>query len=234
MPSFDIVKQAEPDMTFRASAICGAFDLEIEHVKEQFKGNIDIEGKEWNVGLIVGGSGTGKSTIAKEVFGDYYCRGYDYNSKSIVDDMPKDKSIKEIELTFTSVGFSSPPSWLKPYDVLSNGEKMRTDLARAILEGEEIIVFDEFTSVVNREIAKTGSYAISKAVRRMDKKFIAVSCHKDIIEWLEPDWIYDTDKKEFCFFTKGGTKDRLSNWKSTELTTLLKSKYGRFSESITI
>src|SRR5699024_3879774 len=146
------------------------------------------------IGLIVGGSGTGKSTIAKDVFPENYLRGYEYNAKSVIDDMPKDKGFKEITKIFTSVGFSSPPSWLKPYDVLSNGEKMRVDMARGILEEREMLVFDEFTSVVNREVAKTGSYAISKAVKRMGKKFVAVSCHNDIIDWLEPDWIYNTDE----------------------------------------
>jgi outer membrane receptor for ferrienterochelin and colicin len=52
---------------------------------------------------------------------------------------------------------------------------MRVDLARSILEDREIVAFDEFTSVVNREVAKTGSYAISKAVRKMNKKFIGLS-----------------------------------------------------------
>ena len=33
--------------------------------------------------------------------------------------------------------------------------------------------------------------AIAKAVRRRKQKFIAVSCHHDIIEWLQPDWIYE-------------------------------------------
>ena len=79
--------------------------------------------------------------------------------------MPKEKSVKEITKAFTSVGFASPPSWLKPYSVLSNGEKMRCDLAKSILEEKEIVVFDEFTSVVNREVAKTGSFAIQKIGR---------------------------------------------------------------------
>ena len=187
MPSFDIVKEVNPDETFRVNSIINNFDLDVEHIHEQFKGNIDIEDKDWNVGLIVGGSGTGKSTIAKQCFADYYIKGYEYSAKSVIDDMPKSKSIKDIEKVFTSVGFASPPSWLKPYEVLSNGEKMRVDLARSILEDKELIVFDEFTSVVNREVAKTSSYAISKAVRKQGKKFIAVACHRDIIEWLEPD-----------------------------------------------
>lgn len=233
MPSFDIVREINPDLTYRVSSVVSAFDLDLQHVKEHFTGNIDLAGKEWNVGLIVGGSGTGKSTIAKEVFPEAYIVGYEYNKKSVIDDMPQDKSIKDIEKTFTSVGFSSPPSWLKPYDVLSNGEKMRVDLARSILEDNELIVFDEFTSVVNREVAKTSSYAISKAVRRADKKFIAVACHKDIIEWLEPDWIYDTDQKRF-FIVRESTTALKCNLKYTGLTMQIKNKSGKCLESITI
>ena len=123
MPCFDIIKDINPNNTFRVSSVCGAFDLDIGHFKEHFKGIRDIEDKEWNIGLIVGGSGTGKSTIAKEIFGKEYFDNFEYKSKSVIDDMPKEKSIKEIEMAFTSVGFSSPPSWLKPYGVLSNGEK---------------------------------------------------------------------------------------------------------------
>lgn len=233
MPSFNIVKKVEPEKTFRVSSIVGAFDLDLEHINEHFQGNIEIEDREWNVGLIVGGSGTGKSTIAKEVFKENYIKGYEYHAKSVIDDMPKDKSIKDIEMAFTSVGFASPPSWLKPYDVLSNGEKMRCDLARSILEGRDIIVFDEFTSVVNREVAKTSSYAISKAVRKNNKKFVAVACHKDIIEWLEPDWIYDTDEKRFFILGESITAPN-SNLIYIGLTTKLKNKYGKFLESIII
>lgn len=233
MPSFDIIKKVCPNNTFRVNNIVNNFDLDVEHIDEHFTGNIDIEDKDWNVGLIVGSSGSGKSTIAKECFPDDYIKGYEYNAKAIVDDMPKDKSIKEIEKTFTSVGFASPPSWLKPYDVLSNGEKMRVDLARSILENKEIIVFDEFTSVVNREVAKTSSYAISKAVRKQNKKFVAVACHRDIIDWLEPDWIYDTDEHRF-FIARESSTARQSDLKYIGLTTQLKNKYGKYLESITI
>lgn len=233
MPSFDIVKEINPDITYRVSSVVSAFDLDLQHVKEHFKGNIDIEGKDWHVGIIVGGSGTGKSTIAKAIFEDEYIKGYKYTAASIIDDMPADKSVKEIEKTFTSVGFSSPPSWLKPYDVLSNGEKMRVDLARSILEDKQLIVFDEFTSVVNREVAKTSSYAISKAVRKAGKQFVAVACHKDIIEWLEPDWIYDTDQQRF-FIVRESTTARSCNLTYTGLTMQIKNGCGMYLESITI
>ena len=230
---FNITKETKPKETFRVSSVLNAFDLSIDKVKEHFEGNIDIEGKEWNIGLIVGSSGTGKSTIAKELFPDTYIFNQTYSESSVIDDMPKDKSVKEITKAFTSVGFASPPSWLKPYEVLSNGEKMRCDLAKSILEEKEIVVFDEFTSVVNREVAKTGSFAIQKAIRKLNKKFIAVGCHSDIIEWLQPDWIYNTDEQRF-FFALENSKDPKSKYKFSELATNIKKGYGKYSGSITI
>jgi len=122
-----------------------------------------------------------------------------YGKESVIDEMPKNKTLEEITKTFNSVGFATVWSFLKPYSVLSQGEKMRVDLSRCILEDREIIVFDEYTSVINREVAKFGSYALSKAIRKRNKKFIAVSCHDDILEWLEPDWIFDTNKMEFRY-----------------------------------
>lgn len=199
MPSFDIVKEITAGQSFKIEQVKSGFDLQTDHIREQFTGNIDIEGKDWNVGLIVGRSGTGKTSIAKEVFKESYPAPHEYGQGAIIDEMPAGKSYKEISQTFTSVGFSSPPSWLKPYHVLSNGERMRVDLAYAILSDADPILFDEFTSVVDRDIAKICSFAISKSVRKLKKKFIAVSCHDDIIDWLEPDWVYNTNSQTFTF-----------------------------------
>ena len=232
MPSFDIIKPVKAVKTFRTSAIISNFDIDTAHIDERFTGEINPP-EGWKIGLIVGGSGTGKTTIAREVFKDAYFCGYDYKAAAVVDDMPKGAGIKDIEKAFTSVGFSSPPSWLKPYNVLSNGEKMRVDLARCILDDRELIVFDEFTSVVNRECAKTTACAMAKAIRRSGKQFIAVSCHDDIIEWLQPDWIYDTDQKHF-FTPRESTTARESNLKYIGSATGIKEQYGKYLESITI
>ena len=229
MPNFNIIKESKYKRTFRNESIKGQFDLNIESIKEKFVGNIDIENKEWNVGLIVGSSGSGKSTIAKQVFGENYINQLQYGRESVIDEMPKNKSTQEITKTFNSVGFATVWSWLKPYYVLSNGEKMRVDLAKAMLSDKELIVFDEFTSVVDRTIAKTSSSALQKAIRKNKKKFVGVSCHYDIIDWLEPDWIYDTDKKEF-FFAQKNTKDQKLNLKSENVT----QKIGKDFKSIII
>lgn len=196
MPHFDIIKKSQPGETFRVKSVMGSYDMNASHVEEHFEGEINLPEK-WNIGLIVGRSGTGKTTIARELFGDCIIDGYECTHESILDDMPKDASVQEICVALTSVGFASPPSWLKPYSVLSNGEKMRCDLARAILEKRDVFVFDEFTSVVDRNVAQIGSFAMQKAIRRQDKKFIAVTCHADVEQWLIPDWVFNTDTMTF-------------------------------------
>lgn len=206
MPTFDIIKETVAPKSFRVASIIGKFDLQSEKITEHFKGNIDIK-NDWQIGLIVGKSGTGKTTIAKQLFPQSYITSYDYNKETILDDMPKECSVDKITKAFNSVGFSSPPSWLKPYSVLSNGQKMRVDLARAILEENKMFVFDEFTSVVDRNVAKIGSYAIQKAIRKTNKQFIAVGCHYDVEDWLMPDWVFNTDTMTFQSF-EGQKKNR--------------------------
>ena len=56
---------------------------------------------------------------------------------------------------------------------------------------------DEFTSVIDRQIARVGSLAFAKSWRRTPGKCVLLSCHYDIIEWLQPDWMFDTAKGVF-------------------------------------
>lgn len=216
MQHFSIDKKNEVDKTFRVQKIMADFDVDPKHSNEHFEGDFDLP-KEWNVGIIVGKSGTGKTTIAKNMFKQELVSGFEYIHKSVIDDMPKEKSVEEISKAFYSVGFGSVPSWLKPYNVLSNGEKMRVDIARAILE-KDFIVFDEFTSVVDRQVAKVASMAVSKSIRKQNKKFIAVTCHYDVIDYLQPDWVFNTDTMTFSFTRGNDPNKRLQSENATVLS----------------
>jgi ABC-type dipeptide/oligopeptide/nickel transport system ATPase subunit len=176
--------------------VVGSYTLSEVKLEKHFKGSLPIE-DDWQVGVIVGRSGSGKTSITKQLFPDAYIRGFEYSHKCVLDDFPEEIETSEITKTLCSVGFASPPDWLKAYNCLSQGEKMRVDIARALCLSQNEIVFDEFTSVVDREIAKVSAFAISKAVRRGSKKFIAVTCHYDVVDWLEPDWVFCTDTMEF-------------------------------------
>jgi len=145
--------------------------------------------KQFKIGVIVGSSGSGKSTLLKHFGLEEQPTWYD--NKSIIShfENPED-GINRL----SSVGFNSIPSWYKPYSVLSNGEKFRADLARKITSNA---VIDEYTSVVDRNVARAASVALSRYVKNNDVTNIVIStCHMDVVEWLEPDWVINTDTGE--------------------------------------
>jgi hypothetical protein len=160
--------------------------------------------------VIVGASGSGKSTLARAAFGEQLLHRPLWPAHQAIIDCLGDHPIKRITRMLTAVGFSSPRSWLKPYEVLSTGEKFRCDLARSILRAQQsppalpapsspvetwgrLCVFDEYSSVVDRTVARISSAALAKAIRGADDpiRFIAITCHYDVIRWLQPDWILD-------------------------------------------
>ena len=200
MPLVNIVRESHIQRTARVQQIEGIFELSAADVsREQWTVNLPLEENSWNVGLIVGPSGSGKSTIASELFGDAVKSSFRWEpGQAIVDSFSEDSSIKDISFALSSVGFGSPPNWLRPYNVLSTGEQFRANLARCLMI-DGLVVMDEFTSVVDRRAAQVGSHAMAKAVRRRGEQFVAVSCHYDIIDWLQPDWLYEPVDNEFTW-----------------------------------
>jgi energy-coupling factor transporter ATP-binding protein EcfA2 len=195
MPEVSLIVECPVHRSFRVEQLSGIFDLSLEEkLAQQFRVEVPDLAEDWQIGLIVGPSGSGKSTIARQVFGDALIQGFEWPAdKAVLDGFAPELSVQELSQTLSAVGFSSPPSWVKPYHVLSNGEKFRCDLARALLLDKPVVAYDEFTSVVDRTVARIGSAAVSKAIRkgRLKRRFVAVTCHYDVAEWLEPDWEVD-------------------------------------------
>lgn len=89
-------------------------------------------------------------------------------------------------------------------------------------------VIDEFTSVVNRETAKSCSVALSKHIKKRGlKNIVLATCHDDILEWLDPDWVYNTDTKEI-------SRGHFGNLTSTWRYYLAPTRLGHCSAAITI
>ena len=137
----------------------------------------------------------------------------------------KEKSLNEVTASLSAVGLGDVPAWLRPFKALSNGEQYRAGLARLICDAPDKVVIDEFTSVVDRQIAQIGASAFAKSWRRTKgKQIVLLSCHYDIVEWLQPDWVYDTRTGEV---KKKSKNDHLSSstfGRQTELTgSILKS-----------
>jgi GNAT superfamily N-acetyltransferase len=254
--------------SFRVQQVAGMFDvplaekateritLDVPPLGDEWPAMSAVEGPamsavEWRIGLIVGPSGSGKTSLARHMFADDYYHSAEWPTDRAVIDCFEPLSTRAITGLLTAVGFGSPPSWIKPYQVLSTGEQFRCNLARALsrnilsvgndfcvasvgnsrslpaaaggvpeapngvaaptrpterhrgrsLQKSPRTVFDEFTSVVDRNVAKIGSAAIARALRTgaIPGQFIAVTCHYDVARWLQSDWTIDMATRRFTW-----------------------------------
>jgi energy-coupling factor transporter ATP-binding protein EcfA2 len=193
--------------TPRVAQVAGLFDLPAEAGRAlRWDVNLPLDERPWSIGLITGPSGCGKSTIARNLWPDQCGRTWEWSREhSVLDAFPETLPVKEITALLSSVGFSSPPAWLRPFHVLSTGQQFRVHLARLLADavahpdGGRPIVCDEYTSVVDRTVARIGSAAVARAVRARNLTFIAATCHDDVEEWLQPDWVYRPAEDRFTW-----------------------------------
>lgn len=173
-----------------------AFDIQNKDESNVIvEANLEHLPKDWNIGVVYGGSGTGKTTILKNYFKKEMDKSYFDNSKSLISNFDWLEP-KEATFLLSAMGLSSVPTWLRPFNTLSNGEQYRANLAYIVgsAKENEVILIDEYTSVVDRDVAKAMSNALQKYIRRTNKRIVLASCHFDIMEWLQPDWIYSPSK----------------------------------------
>jgi GNAT superfamily N-acetyltransferase/ABC-type uncharacterized transport system YnjBCD ATPase subunit len=183
--------------TGRVMQVEGMFDVppaERQHTQIEPLPALD---RPWNVGLIVGPSGAGKSTVARAAWPEQMAGAFDWPDDAAVIDVIPGEGVKDVVGLLTAVGLGSPPAWLRPFRVLSTGEQFRATLARLLATESDPVVMDEFTSTVDRQVARVGSHAVAKTVRRRGQRFVAVTCHFDVIDWLQPDWVYRPDSVDF-------------------------------------
>ena len=177
-----------------------AFDLKVTDVcKVCVPDTLKIDNLgDWNIGVICGASGSGKSTILKhlaEKEGKTISQPHFDNDKCLISNFDNMEP-KEATMLLSQMGLASVPTWIRPFNVLSNGEQYRAALAKTVseLQGNDIAFIDEYTSVVDRNVAMSMSNALQKYIRRHNKRIILATCHYDIFDWLRPDWIYDLNK----------------------------------------
>ena len=193
--------------TYRAARVRSMFNVTAK-AGRTFTARCDLPVDEtaWQIGLVIGPSGSGKSSIGNAVWeGKAYHRAFRWSPGPIIDDIAPARDFNDVAGALSAVGLGTVPSWLRPFRALSTGEKFRAELARLLLSDRKRLVIDEFTSVVDRQIARIGASAFSKAWRRRTGQVILLSCHRDIVEWVCPDWILDTE--DFSF-RRGGLQQR--------------------------
>ena len=226
----DIRHRCSDFASYRAARLKSLFNDEKGCVWQRSV-KIPIEGMDWKMGLIVGPSGSGKTSMGRRIFDkpiyDLYA---DWAAdKPIVDCIAPDGDFNAVTGALSAVGLGDVPAWLRPFHVLSNGEQFRAGLARLVCERPPHAVVDEFTSVIDRQIAKVGAAAFAKTWRRGEGQVVLLSCHYDIIEWLQPDWVYDTAEARFyerdCLQRRPALELQIHKVRGTVFPRLFKQHY---------
>lgn len=174
----------------------------------RLEADVPAERDDWQIGVVVGPSGSGKTSIARALaeHGWNEWDSSDWTDEPVIECLSRAAGgYAKATAALAAVGLGSVPSWLRPFGVLSNGEQFRANLALLLVasdqygrvgegENERVGVFiDEFSSVLDRQVAKVGAGAFAKAWRRQfGRQVVLITPHYDILEWVQPDWWLDT------------------------------------------
>ena len=205
------IDQSCPDAdSYRAARVKSLFNVD-DGTRFRHTADLPIDDDDWRIGVVVGPSGSGKSSIGRALWGPeaMWAELPWPEDAPIVDAIAPDGDFDAVTAALGAVGLGSVPTWLRPYRVLSNGERFRAELARLIAEAPARAVVDEFSSVVDRQIAKVGAGAFAKSWRRTAGQAVLLSCHYDILDWVEPDWVYDTAAASFTRGSHQRSRPRL-------------------------
>lgn len=197
MQTYVVNLKSQPSNTFRCQKAADALDINIEKkLQHNLKISADLK-TNYNIGLIVGSSGSGKTTLANNIFSnDCFYDGLN-EEIPIIDQLPTELSYDECATILSGVGLTQVPCWIRPVKTLSTGQKYRAMVALIIASKTDKIVIDEWTSTVDRTIAKIMSHAIKKYAKKTNGRIVLCSCHYDIIDWLEPDWVIDCNEQKY-------------------------------------
>jgi ABC-type ATPase with predicted acetyltransferase domain len=179
----------------RVSTVMRMFGVSTDRLDERRRMHkCTVEVEDGDIVYITGPSGAGKSVLLQELQ-----NSVPVNDRISIDEiqLPADKaaidcignSLGTIEAMslLGYAGLSDVFCVLTPPANLSEGQKYRFRLARALATGKKIVFADEFCSNLDRITAAVIAYNIRRFAKRNGVTFFLASSHEDILADLQPD-----------------------------------------------
>jgi len=151
------------------------------------------------VTLITGPSGSGKSLLLAAIARHFPTSRWVNNTPfpldvSVLDAVAPARPVVDALGALTACGLGEPMLWIRRFDQLSDGERYRARLARAVSlhqrqRSHGPLLCDEFGSILHRRIAKAIAFNLRKLVTREGLSLVAATSGDDLEHDLNPDQV---------------------------------------------
>jgi ABC-type ATPase with predicted acetyltransferase domain len=195
--------QTSVERSQRVVEIAEAFGLGLDDKEFVIFDKLELEVKQGDVVYITGQSGSGKSLLLKELERQMAERGKSVINldriqfdpdKTLVDQIGK--STNDALRLLSIAGLNDAYLFIRRPGELSDGQRYRFRLAKAIEAGAQVWVADEFMAVLDRTAAKVIAYSLQKTARKVGATVIVATTHTDMVQDLGPDLFIEKRYRE--------------------------------------
>lgn len=181
------------ERTDRVLEIAEAFGLGLDEKEFVVFDNLPLEINQGDVVYITGQSGSGKSTVLRELaslMNQSALTVSDIDKVELLDKPLIDQIGQSTQeaLTYLSIaGLNDAYLFIRKPSELSDGQRYRFRLAKLVESGAKVWIADEFLAVLDRTTAKVIAFNLQKVARKVGATVLVATTHGDMVEDLAPD-----------------------------------------------
>lgn len=182
------------DRSPRVLEIAESFGIGLDNKEFVVFNNLELTVKQGDVVYITGQSGSGKSLLLRELA---YQMGQRDKTVINLDNVALDNTRPLIDQIGSCTndaihllglaGINDAYLYIRKPSELSDGQRYRFRLAKAIETKADVWVADEFLAVLDRTAAKVIAYSLQKTARSVGATVVVATTHTDMVKDLGPD-----------------------------------------------
>lgn len=180
----------------RVLEVAESFGIGLEEKDFVVFDKLNLNIRTGDVVYITGQSGGGKSVLLRDLARQMAERGQTVvnldeikfdNSTALIDQIGKDT--KDAIGLMGMAGINDAYLWVRKPNELSDGQRYRFRLAKAMETKAQVWVADEFLAVLDRTAAKVIAFSVQKVARRAGATVLVATTHTDMVNDLYPDLV---------------------------------------------